>query len=176
MNQPDATAMMEKLEGLYKEWNPSDAVIRQWRSLFYRIGRAEAGRAIDELWNHAKSPRDREKPNQGAFNEILVGYRKATHGERRPDPTTDTYIICIEAPKAVPRRLGWFRPVFLGPLHEQHSPERVHAAAERMRADHEGYYRGEWTTIQGASFEEMATLRAQIRVDGGLTAQTTAPR
>ena len=165
MNQADTAAMMTRLAEMYPKWTPEPGVIQAWRRIFYRVpDRQTAEKAIEAMWQQSKGG----YPPQSLFAEIMQGFNKATHGERRPDPTTDTYLLCVEAPESVPRRLGWFLPVYLGPLHQTHSPERVHAAAERMRADHEGYYGGKFTTIQGASFEEMATLRGELRHNAGM--------
>ena len=164
MDRNEATGLVVRLNRLYPKWEPTDEEVLSWSRIFRREDKAAAEAAVDELWENKRF----NAPSPGKFREILTGHvEKTRSGAERKDPETDVYIQCMRAPGHTPARAGWFLPVFLGPLSRPPRRDRLLAAAERMRADHEAYYGGDWIVFQGCTFGNMVETRSRVRVDMG---------
>lgn len=163
MLQSEAAELVKKLARLFSNWQPTADEAKGWESVFRGCDKDDAERALDKYW---KSPRRFNTPRPGGFLEIIGGYAKAKADPKdRPDPTTDVWIMCMEAPEQAPMLLGWFLAVFLGPLDRVHEHHRLMAAAEKMKQDYADQYGGEWAVFQGASHTEMQANRNRMRAE-----------
>ena len=145
MNHEERLRFIDKeLKGLWPQWVTTDAEVRVWMSSLepfdYGVARAAAQACFrGQAANY-------HRPVLRKFLDQAKALTRPTPGGRRqrPDPTTNVFVECLEAPPHRPSLAGARKPVFTT---KQDDPDHVRACAESMRTKCEHLYGGHWITV-----------------------------
>jgi len=137
----------KELRGLWPKWAPTDAEIRAWAtdlaSFDYDLARAAADACFrGQTVNY-------QRPVLGRFLEQAraLSRQTGTVVRQRPEPTTNVFIECLEAPPGKSHRVGTRTGVYVCPPSRQDDRDYVLARAECMRRKFEQLYGGRYITV-----------------------------
>jgi len=157
----------DQLSALWPQWEPTSAEIEIWTRRLLRLDRQIAISAIREAYEDGDS--HFRRPNPQKFNKkvALRLQNQPKRAAKRGDPTTNTWIECVEHPDS--RWIGVRHGVYVLPTTAQDNPDYVLAAAEAARQKCENIYLGRWIVVRDLK-EQAEPLQESARAVTGKAA------
>ncbi len=137
----------EQLQGLWPQWDATDAELQVWMSdlatLDYAAARAAAQACFREQGaNYHRPVLGKFLAKARALSRPAGGRRTATR-----DVETDVFIECREPPPGRACWSGLRKPVYVHPPSKQDDPDYVLSCAHALRTQFERLYGGSWIVV-----------------------------
>ena len=138
--------LSQELQGLWPDWQPSEAETGAWMGILSNYDYGPACTAIKQHWAGNKTLFRRPKPADFIEKVKVLLQNSKRQKVKNVAPETDVFIRCIENDEC-PGRIGWEVGIFVG-AERQKDHDYVMRVAENMRKSHETMYFGHWITDQ----------------------------
>jgi hypothetical protein len=150
VNRDDQMQFIEsQIKPLWSRWDPTEAEVRVWMQELAAFGYDEARRAIQAYFAQQTVPEHRPLPGRFlAKARTLSQPSQGNRSRRHNDPTTDTFLECLEPPQGKPHLAGVRKAVYVWPVSKQSDPDYVSACAEHMRTEFDRLYGGHWIIVR----------------------------
>jgi len=148
MQTNEKTIFIEKeLEGLWPDWQPTEAETRVWLNTLERFDYNTARTAIQQYFSDTGGNYRRPKPSGFITKASVISQGKSVSKEKPELPQTHVFISCIEPPENNPNRTDHKIPVYPDDLKRIDDEDYVRNCAHGMAERFKQLYGGHWIVI-----------------------------